>query len=204
MRFVSLFLRSRRLPLAAVIAIGAVALTWVAWPHFSDGQTVNTRMISVVVLIAAVALGTTLSGADDSLDHSASARWPVRRAVHLLLTAVAVVALLLVTTVTEARFEPLDVVIRNTAGLLGLTALGATLFGAALSWIAPLTWTLIAIMPWMGPSEQLRMQVGAWLIQPAGTTAATVCATVLAVAGLVAYTVRGCPLRPAAETLPDH
>ncbi|MDG4769741.1 hypothetical protein [Solwaraspora sp. WMMD792] len=204
MRFVSLYLRSRRLPLAAVIAIGAVALTWVAWPYFSDGQTVNTRMISVVVLIAAVALGTTLSGADDALDHSASARWPVRRAVHLLLTAATLIALLLVTTVTEARFEPLDVVVRNTAGLVGLTALGATLFGAALSWIAPLTWTLISIMPWMGPSGQLRMQVGAWLIQPAGTTAATVCATLLAVAGLVAYTVRGCPLRPAAETLPDH
>lgn len=204
MRFVSLYLRSRRVPTAAVVAVGVVVLTWVTWPYFSDGQTVNARMLSVTVLIAAVALGTTLGGADDALDHSASARWPVRRAVHLLLTMVAVVALLLVTTATDVRYEPLGVVVRNTAGLLGLTALGAVLLGAALSWIAPLTWTLVAIMPWMGPSEQLRMQLGAWLIQPGDSTAATVCALVLAVAGLVAYTVRGCPLRPATETAPNQ
>ncbi|MFY1695136.1 MULTISPECIES: hypothetical protein [unclassified Solwaraspora] len=204
MRFVGLYLRSRRVPLAVAIALGTVGLTWVTWPFFSDGQTVNTRMISVTVLIAAVALGTTLSGADDALDHSASARWPARRAVHLLLTVVAVVALLLVTTVTDVRYEPLGVVVRNTAGLLGLTALGAVLLGAALSWIAPLTWTLVAIMPWMGPSEQLRMQLGAWLIQPGDSTAATVCALVLSVTGLVAYTVRGCPLQPATETAPNQ
>ncbi|MDG4767173.1 hypothetical protein O7632_24185 [Solwaraspora sp. WMMD406] len=204
MRWVGLYLRSRRVPLAAVVAAGASALVWAAWPYFSDGQTINARVLSVTVLIAAVALGTTLSGADDALDHSASARWPVRRAVHLLLTAAAIVALLLVTTVTEARFEPLGVVVRNTVGLLGLTALGATLLGAALSWIAPLTWTLVAIMPWMGPSEQLRMQLGAWLVQPGDTTVATVCAAVLAVTGLAAYTVRGCPLRPATETAPNQ
>jgi hypothetical protein len=204
MRFVSLYLRSRRVPMAAAIAIGAVVLTWVSFPSFSDGQVINARMLSVTVLIAAVALGTTLSGPDDALDHSASARWPVRRAVHLLLTAAAIIALLQASTVTDARFEPLGVVLRNTAGLLGLTALGAVLLGAALSWIAPLTWTLIAIMPWMGPSDQLRMQLSAWQIQPVDNTAATVCATVLAVAGLTAYTLRGCPLRPATETVPER
>lgn len=204
MRWLGLYVRSRRVPTAAVIVFGFIALIWISWPKFSDGETINSRMISITALIAAVALGTTLSGADDALDHTAAVNWPARRAGHLLVATAAITGLLLLSTVTDARFEPLGVVARNTAGLIGLTALGAALLGAALSWIAPLTWTLFAIMPWMGPSEQLRTQLGSWLIQPADTTAATVCATVLAAAGLLAYTLRGCPRRPAAETAPDH
>ena len=48
------------------------------------------------------------------------------------------------------------------------------------------------------------MQVAGWLIQPAGTTAATACAAVLAVTGLLAYALRGCPVRPVSETAPDR
>lgn len=88
--------------------------------------------------------------------------------------------------------------------MLGLTALGAALLGVTRAWIAPLAWTLIAILPMMGPSEHLRMQVAGWLIQPADTTAATVCATILAATGLLAYTLYGCPRRPVAQTAPDH
>jgi hypothetical protein len=47
------------------------------------------------------------------------------------------------------------------------------------------------------------LQLIGWLVQPAGTTVATICAVLLAVGGLTAYTLRGCPLRPAAETAPD-
>ncbi|MFV2017045.1 hypothetical protein [Micromonospora sp. LOL_023] len=161
-------------------------------------------MISITVLIAVVAIGTTLSGADDALDHTAAINWPARRAGHLLIGTAAVIILLLISTLTDTRFEPLSVVARNTAGLVGLTALSAVLLGSALSWIAPLIWTLVAILPWMGPSEQLRTQLSSWLIQPADTTSATVCATVLAAAGLLAYALRGCPRRPVAETTPDR
>jgi hypothetical protein len=48
------------------------------------------------------------------------------------------------------------------------------------------------------------MQVAGWLIQPAGTTAATACAILLAATGLLAYTLYGCPRRPAAQTAADH
>ncbi|MEU8023502.1 MULTISPECIES: hypothetical protein [Micromonospora] len=204
MRWLRLYLRARRVPLALAGTVCAVGSLWASWPYFSAGQTVNARVVSVAALVAAVAVGTTLGGADDALDHTASVNWPARRAGHVLAAAAAIVALLLASTLTDVRFEPLGVVARNTAGLLGLTALGAALLGAALSWIAPLTWTLVAMLPWLGPSDQLRLQVGAWLVQPAGTTAATACATVLAVVGLVAYALRGCPRRPAAETAPDR
>ncbi|WP_326561555.1 hypothetical protein [Micromonospora sp. NBC_01796] len=204
MRWLKLHLRSRRVPLALTTATSTIALVWALSLAYTDSPTINARTASVTIVLAVIALGTTLSGADDALDRTASVNWPVRRAGHLLLGAAVITALLLLTTVTDASFEPLTLVLRNTAGLLGLTALGAALFGAALAWIAPLTWTLVAVMPFMGPSRELKMQLASWLIQPTGTTAATVCAIVLAVTGLLAYALRGCPLRPASETAPDQ
>jgi len=196
--------RSRRVPLALTIAAAVIALVWVLWLTYTDTRTINVRLVNLTVMLAVAAFGATLSGADDALDHTASMNWPVRRAGHLILTASAITALLFLTTFTDARFEPLTIVLRNTVGMLGLTALGAALLGAARSWTAPLAWTLIAILPLMEPSKHLKMQVAGWLIQPANTTAATVCATILAATGLFAYTLYGCPRRPAAQTAPDQ
>ncbi|MEU7590003.1 hypothetical protein AB0A95_27365 [Micromonospora sp. NPDC049230] len=204
MRWLQLYLRSRRVPLALTTATALIAVAWALSLAYTDATTINTRTVSLVIMLAVVAAGTTLSGADDALDRTAAANWPVRRAGHLLLAVATITALLTLSTVSDARFEPFALVLRNITGLLGLTALGAALFGAALSWISPLTWTLVAVMPFVGPSRDLRMQVAGWLVQPAGTTAATVCAATLAVAGLLAYSLRGCPLRPASETGPDR
>ncbi len=204
MRWLQLYLRSRRVPLALTIAAATIALVWVLWLTYTDTRTINIRLVSLTVMLAVTAFAATLSGADDALDHTASLNWPVRRAGHLLLTATAITALLFLTTITDARFEPFTIVLRNTVGMLGLTALGTALLGSARSWIAPLAWTLIAVLPLMGPSKQLRIQVASWPIQPADTTAATVCATILAVTGLLLYTTYGCPRRPAAQTAPDQ
>ncbi|MEV0733745.1 hypothetical protein [Polymorphospora sp. NPDC050346] len=204
MRWLRLYLRSRRVGLALAISTATAALVWLLVLVYSDAGTIDTRGVSLTVMLAVAAFAATLGGADDALDHTASINWPVRRAAHLLLAAAAIVAPLLLTTVTDVRFAPLEVVLRNTAGLLGLTALGAALLGAARSWIAPLTWTLTSVLPFLGPSTKPATQVAGWLVQPAGTTAATAFAAVLAVTGLVAYTVWGCPRRPAAETAPDR
>ena len=204
MRWLLLHLRSRRVPGALITGTSVIALAWALTLTYSESSIINSRTASLTIMLAAVALGSTLSGADDALDRTGSINWPVRRAGHLLIGAAVIIALLSVTALTEPRFEPFSLMLRNTAGLLGLTALCAALFGAALSWLAPLIWSLIAVMPNMGPSSELNMQLAAWLIQPPGTTAATVCATVLAVTGLLAYTLRGCPLRPATETAPDQ
>lgn len=204
MRGVQLYLRSRRIPLALATAAATILLVWTLWTTYSNALVINARLVSLTVMLAVTAFASTLSGADDALERTASVNWPVRRAGHLLLTGLALTALPLLTTVTDARFAPLALVLRNTAGLLGLTALGAALFGAGWSWIAPLTWTLVAVMPFMEVSSQPKTQLVSWLIQPVGSTAPTACAGVLAVAGLVAYTLRGCPLRPPAETAPDN
>ena len=124
-----------------------IALAWALSLVYTDSTTINARTASLAIMLAVVAVGTTLSGADDALDHTMSVNWPLRRAGHLLLAAAAITALLSLSTLTDTRYEPLALVLRNTAGLLGLTALGAALLGAALSWIAPLIWTLIAVLP---------------------------------------------------------
>lgn len=204
MRWLKLYLRSRRAFPALTIATAAIALMWALWLVYSESTTIDPRMLSLTVMLAVAALLPTLSGADDALDHTASVNWPVRRAGHLLLATAVITALLLLTTVTGARFGPFPLVLRNTAGLVGLAALGAALLGAGRAWLAPLTWTLVTVMPFLEPSPKLAMQVAGWPIQPAGTTAATVCAGILAAAGLLAYTLHGCPRRPAAETAPDH
>ncbi|GAB4105765.1 hypothetical protein GCM10028790_47840 [Micromonospora taraxaci] len=204
MRWLQLYLRSRRVPLALGVAIAVIVLAWVMSSTYTTSTTINARTASLTIMLAVVALGATLNGADDALDHTASVNWPLRRAGHLLIAAAVITALLSLSALTDVRYEPLALVLRNTAGLLGLTALGTAVFGAALSWIAPLTWTLIAVLPFLGPSADVRVQVASWLTQPAGTTAATVCATVLAVTGLLAYALRGGPLRPASETAPDR
>lgn len=195
MRWLGLYLRSRGVPAAAAVAVGAVAAAWAGWSWFSDAHTVNTRAVTLTVMLGVAAFARTLSGPDDSLERTAAFRWPVRRFVHLLVVGGLLVGLCVPTLVTDARFEPLSVVARNAAGLLGLAALGAALFGAALAWVAPLTWTVIAVMPFFDASSRFGVQVAGWLVQPAGTGGATACGVVLGVLGLAAYTWRGGPAR---------
>ena len=199
MRWLRLYLRARRFPLALTVAAATTGVVWALWLTFADSRAINVRLISLTVLLAVAAFGATLSGADDALDHTASLNWPVRRAGHLIAVTGIITALLFLSTITDARFEPLPLVLRNTAGLLGLTALGAALLGTARSWIVPLAWTLVALLPMIGPSRDLRVQLAGWLIQPTGTTAATLCAAALATAGLLAYTLLGCPRRPGSQ-----
>jgi len=204
MRWLQLYLRSRRVPLALTIATAAIALVWGLWLAYSETRTINVRLMSLTVMLAVAAFSATLTGAADALDHTASINWPVRRAGHLILTAAAITGLFFLTATTDARFAPLTIVLRNTGGMLGLTALGVALPGATRPWIAPLVWSLIAVLPLIEPSTHLPMQVAGWLIQPSDTAAATICATILGATGLLAYTIYGCPRRPVAQTAPDQ
>jgi hypothetical protein len=64
--------------------------------------------------------------------------------------------------------------------------------------VAPLVWTLVAVLPFLDPAHSTRLHVLCWPIQPAGNTPAAVCAAVLAVAGGLAYALRGSRPGPAA------
>lgn len=204
MRWLRLYLRSRYVPVASATAVAAVVLAWLLWAAFAESVTVDIRLVSLTVMLAVVAFAPTLGGPDDGWERTAAIRWPVRRAGHLLAVGAVVVGLLLLTTGSDARFTPSILVLRDTAGLLGLTALGAALWGAARSWIVPLIWSLVAAVPWHGADPGPVIQAVTWPVQPAGSTAATVCASVLGISGFAAYTAFGCPRWAAAEPVADH
>jgi hypothetical protein len=197
MRWLTLYLRSRRVPTALVAASGSVAIMWSLWAVFSDTREAGVQMVVLTVLLAVAAVTATLAGPDDALERTGALRWPRRRAAHLLAALAVVVLLLLATLVTGARFGPAWLVVRDAAGLLGLTALGAATIGAARAWFAPLGWTLAAVI--FPLSESTSGQILTWQLQAPGNGKAALTAGLLAVAGLLAYAVAGPLRRPPAE-----
>ncbi|GAA3334744.1 hypothetical protein GCM10020358_00390 [Amorphoplanes nipponensis] len=197
MRGLTLYLRSRGTPMALALAGGCAALMWSLWSVFSDSPTVGPVMVILTVLLLVAAVTATLGGPDDALDATAGLRWPRRRVTHLLAAFLVVVVLLLVTAATGARFGPAGLVVRDAAGLLGLTALGAATMGTARAWFMPLGWTLAAVL--FPRAEPLLGRVLTWPAQPPASTAAAVTAGLLAAGGLVAYAMAGPAQRPPAE-----
>ena len=194
MRGLSLFLRARRAPMAIGTSVGVLVLMWVLWHLSSDRPQAGLQMVVLSILLLVSALTMTLSGPDDELDETGAVPWPVRRALHLLIVLVLIGGLLLITQLTGTRFGPMSLVLRDTAGLLGLSALSAAVIGTARAWFVPLAWTLAAILFPRG--DNLLGTVLTWQAQEPPSTAADVTATVLALTGLIAYTVTG-PARSA-------
>ncbi|MFG1605370.1 hypothetical protein [Actinoplanes sp. NPDC049265] len=197
MRWAGLYLRSRHVPAALVMAIGGVVLMWSLWSIFSNSRDVGLPMVILTVLVVVAALTTTLGGPDTALELTGSLPVFLRRAAHLLVAFLVVVLPLLITLATEARFGPAGLVVRDAAGLLGLTALGAAAIGPARAWFLPLGWTLAAVM--FPHAEPLLGRVLTWPAQAPESTAAAVTAGVLAAAGLIAYAVAGPAKRAAAD-----
>ncbi|MEU7909383.1 hypothetical protein [Actinoplanes sp. NPDC049118] len=194
MRWLTLYLRSRRVPVALAAAGGIAALMWTLWSVFSDSRDVGAAMVILTVLLLVAAGTATLAGPDDTLERTAAVSWPPRRAAHLLVALAVVLVLLMATLATGARFGPAGLVIRDAAGLLGLTALGAATIGTARSWFLPLGWTLAAIV--FPQPERATGQILTWQSQAPDNKAAAVTAALLAIGGLAAYALGG-PARPA-------
>ena len=197
MRWFTLYLRSRRAPVALGLTGGCTVLMWSLWSVFSDSRTVGVQMVVLTVLLLVAGLTATLGGPDDALDGTAGLRWRPRRLVHLLAVFLVVVVMLGATLATGARFGPAWLVVRDAAGLLGLTALGAATIGTARAWFLPLGWTLAAVL--FPRSETVVAEVLTWQAQPPASTGATVTAGVLALGGLIAYTAGGPVRRATAE-----
>lgn len=197
MRWMTLYLRSRRASAALAAAVGCVALTWSLWTIFSDARDVGLPMVVLTVLLTVATLTATLAGPDDELERTGALPWPPRRAAHLLAAATLVLLPLLATLLTGARFGPAWLVVRDAVGLLGLTALGAVTVGAARSWFAPLVWTLAAMI--LALPNQAWGQALSWQAQPPDNLPAALTAGLLAVAGLVTYSAMGPARRAPAE-----
>jgi hypothetical protein len=197
MRWLTLYLRSRLVPTALITTAGCAAAMWSLWSVFSNSRDVGVELIVLTILLLVAALTVTLGGPDDALEGTAALSWLPRRVAHLLTAFLVVVALLLATLMTGARFGPAWLVMRDAAGLLGLTALSAATIGTARAWFLPLGWTLAAIL--FPQSEPVVGRILTWQAQAPASTAATVTAGVLALGGLAAYAVAGPARRSPAE-----
>jgi hypothetical protein len=199
MRWLGLHLRARHAPAAAAAAVLSGVVAWFAWLLASDSRLVGPPTTAVAVMLAAVAAAQTFTGPDESLDRTAALSWPRVRAVHLLVVLALLIGFFAISWATEAQFGPFGFLVRDAAGLLGLTALGSVLLGVQRAWFAPLAWCLIAI-PYSGPTDHLGLQLLTWMTQPVGTTSSTVLAVGLAVVGTAAF-VRGTARLPRTEAL---
>jgi hypothetical protein len=197
MRWLTLYLRSRRVPVALAVVGGITALMWTLWSVFSNTREAGLPLVILTVLVLVATLTATLSGPDDALERTGALRWPPRRAAHLLGGLAVILVLLYATLLTGARFGPAGLVLRDAAGLLGLTALGSVTIGTAKAWCVPLGWTLIAIM-FPQPGEGVG-QVLTWQTQAPDNRAAAVTAALLTLSGLIAYAVAGPSRRAPAE-----
>jgi hypothetical protein len=135
----------------------------------------------------AVSVG--LGGQDLALDRTAAIRWIPRRAAHVLLAGATVAAVLLTVQTMGVSMATTAFIVRDSAGLMGLVALGAALSGGQYAWTLPFAWLSFAFFA--PPPTSLPMQAAIWLLLPPGATTGTWTALVLTVVGTVAYAVAG-------------
>jgi hypothetical protein len=190
-RLIWLHAVSRRLPVAlaaiAACAVGLrVALHW-SWDSYGALQLpllFEAAAAAVIGVTAASPLGD---------PERATGRWLpfLRLGGALALTAVAAAALAAAGTGAHLAGGSLDVV-RNLAGLAGLSLLCAAVVGGGLSWAAPLAYLMAGIYAlysdWHGPAITTPWL---WPGRPPHDAGAAICAGLVLAAGMAAVAVRG-------------
>lgn len=198
MRWLTLYARSRRLPLAMLISAGAVALTWGGWGLFTDRREINQNLAVLTVLLALAPLIPTMAGDDASLESGVALNWPPRRALHVIAFAAVTSVPLLASAATGAWFGPAGVLLRDVAALAGLIALGVALFGIRMSWQLPVCWTVLQML--FGNLAEAGWREAPFLLfQPASSKPAAAAAIALFVLGVLVYAWRVGPRTAPAE-----
>lgn len=188
MRWLTLYARSRQAPASlAVVLISALAV-WALARDGSDGP-VDPKLPTLVLAAGVMAASIGLGGQDVALDRTAAIRWVPRRAAHVLLIGTVVGAVLVAVQTLGEDLATTAFVVRDSAGLMGLAAAGATVFGAQYAWTLPMSWLSFALFA--PPPTDTPRQVASWMLLPPGTTAGTWTALVLAVVGTATYAAAG-------------
>ncbi|MFD8649881.1 MULTISPECIES: hypothetical protein [Streptomyces] len=188
MRWLTLYARSRQIPASlAAVVISAVAVGALA--RDGGGGPGDPRLPVLVLATGVMAVSIGLSGQDLALDRTAAIRWVPRRAAHVLLCGAVVGTVLQTVQAMGEDMATTAFVVRDSAGLMGLVALGAVLSGGQYAWTLPFAWLSFSFFA--PPPTSAPTQVASWMLLPPGTAAGTWTALVLAVAGTAAYAVAG-------------
>ncbi|MEU6356269.1 hypothetical protein ABZ896_44350 [Streptomyces sp. NPDC047072] len=186
MRWLMLYARSRQVP----ASLAAVLVSTVAAGALARGEgPADPRLPVLILATGAMAASIGLGGQEPALDRTAAIRWAPRRAGHVLLAGAVVAGVLLGVQALGASMASTAFVVRDSAGLMGLAALGAVLSGGRYAWTLPFAWLSYAFFA--QPSTSTPTQVATWLLQPSGTPAATWTALALTAVGTSAYAVAG-------------
>ncbi|MEU2608741.1 hypothetical protein [Streptomyces albus] len=188
MRWLMLYARSRQMPAClAVVVISAVA-GWAA-SRVGNGTPDDPRLAALTLTAGATAVSVGLGGQDTALERTAAIRWAPRRAAHVLLAGAVVAAVPLAVQTMGDDLGTTAFLVRDSAGLMGLAALGAALCGAQFAWVLPVAWVTFSLMA--PPPESLPMRAAAWLVLPPGAAAGAWTAAALTAAGTAAYALAG-------------
>ncbi|CAM2735493.1 hypothetical protein G3260_006681 [Streptomyces albus] len=188
MRWLLLYARSRQMPAClAVVVVSAVA-GWAA-SRVGNGTSGDPQLAALTLAAGATAVSVGLGGQDTALDRTAAIRWAPRRAAHVLLGGAVVAAVPLAVQTMGDDLGTTAFLVRDSAGLMGLAALGAALCGAQFAWALPVAWLSFSLL--LPPPESLPMRVAAWLVLPPGAAAGTWTAAALTAAGTAAYALAG-------------
>ncbi|GGZ29160.1 hypothetical protein GCM10010387_23090 [Streptomyces inusitatus] len=188
MRWLTLYARSRHAPASLAAVTAGAAAVW-ALVRITGGGPGDPRLSTLVLAMGAAALSVGLGGQDLALDRTAGIRWMPRRAAHVLLCGVLIGSVLLAVQTLGGQSASAGFAVRNSAGLMGLAALGAAWCGARYAWLPPFAWLSIALV--VPPSADGATQVLTWMLSPSGTAAGTWTALVLAVVGTAVYALGG-------------
>ncbi len=184
MRWAALYARSRQVPASLAALLVCTAVVW-----FVARDSWSSLAVSLALTFGVAVTATGLSGQDADLDRTAAIPWILRRGAHLLLIGVAAAAAVLVPYLWETGPVPLDVIVRDAAGLIGLAGISAVVFGGAYGWTLPLL--AVAIALFTPPGSGAGTEIATWLFQPMEVVVATWTAVVFGVAGVASYAVFG-------------
>ncbi len=188
-RWLTLYARSRQVPASLTAVLISAVSVWALAGDGGEGPG-DPRPVVLVLATGAMAASIGLGGQDLALDRTAAIRWAPRRAAHVLLAGAVVAATLLaVQGMGGGETATTAFVVRDSAGLMGLAALGTALAGAQYAWTLPFAWLSLAFVA--PPPTSTPTQVATWMLLPSGTATATWTALALTVAGTTAYAIAG-------------
>ena len=181
MRLLTLHVRGRRGGPIAGALLGVASAGWVIAAYVPDAG----MLVAVLAPLAAVSvIGFALGGDDPTLEGTTPQWWERWRAIELAVCAGFAVAAVAPTLLEADQHAP--AILRNLAGFGGLTALGATVLGARLAWVAPAASALLGGA--VGPRGEHWLAPLTWPGLAGDSDSALTLAAALAVAGAGLYT----------------
>ena len=193
---VRLHLASRRVPgaLVALAACGAALRAALYW-HWTLGSATVAQQVPVLIEAGTAGLIAVATFSPFGEPERATGRWLpyLRLGTAIALTGVAACALAAGSAAAGLSGGSLAMV-RNVAGLTGIGLLSAAVAGAALGWIGPMAYLVVAELALTGSWTTPWI----WPARPPHDAGAAVCAALVFAAGAAAITVWGARV-PAGE-----